>query len=100
MLLLILKDGGWFDAPLEPSGAAVGHIVEAGRTMKFGKSMLIGLLFSLLISCRGVSNFSVLLAPEVVLHNGKIVERGKHTELLVKEGLYHKMFMMQQGTML
>jgi ABC-type multidrug transport system, ATPase and permease components len=34
----------------------------------------------------------------LVLHNGKIVERGTHTELLVKEGLYHKMFMMQQGT--
>ncbi|OLN29383.1 ABC transporter, ATP-binding and permease protein [Desulfosporosinus metallidurans] len=35
----------------------------------------------------------------LVLHNGKIVERGTHTELLVKEGLYHKMFTMQQGTM-
>ena len=34
----------------------------------------------------------------LVLHNGKIVERGTHAELLVKEGLYHKMFMMQQGT--
>ena len=35
----------------------------------------------------------------LVLHNGRIVERGTHTELLIKEGLYHKMFMMQQGTM-
>lgn len=34
----------------------------------------------------------------LVLHHGKIIERGTHTELLVKEGLYHKMFMMQQGT--
>lgn len=33
----------------------------------------------------------------LVLHNGEIVERGTHTELLVKEGLYQKMFMMQQG---
>jgi ATP-binding cassette subfamily B protein len=35
----------------------------------------------------------------LLLHSGKIVERGTHTELLLKEGLYHKMFMMQQGTM-
>jgi len=35
----------------------------------------------------------------LVLHNGKIVERGTHTELLLKEGLYHKMFMIQQGAM-
>ncbi|HBW37338.1 ABC transporter ATP-binding protein [Desulfosporosinus sp. BICA1-9] len=35
----------------------------------------------------------------LVLHNGKIVERGTHTELLVNEGIYHKMFMMQQGAM-
>ncbi|HBV87373.1 MAG TPA: multidrug ABC transporter ATP-binding protein [Desulfosporosinus sp.] len=34
----------------------------------------------------------------LVLHNGMIVERGTHTELLVNEGLYQKMFMMQQGT--
>jgi len=34
----------------------------------------------------------------LVLHNGTIVERGTHLELLLKEGLYHKMFMMQQGT--
>lgn len=33
----------------------------------------------------------------LVLHNGEIVERGTHTELLAKEGLYQKMFMMQQG---
>ncbi|TGE31657.1 ABC transporter transmembrane domain-containing protein [Desulfosporosinus sp. Sb-LF] len=33
----------------------------------------------------------------LVLHNGKIIEQGTHPELLVKEGLYHKMFMMQQG---
>ncbi|MDR3600513.1 MAG: ABC transporter transmembrane domain-containing protein [Desulfosporosinus sp.] len=35
----------------------------------------------------------------LVLHNGKIVERGTHGELLLAEGLYHKMFMMQQGAM-
>jgi len=35
----------------------------------------------------------------LVLHSGKIVERGTHSELLVKEGLYHKMYLMQQGTM-
>jgi len=34
----------------------------------------------------------------LVFHSGKIVERGTHSQLLVKEGLYHKMFMMQQGT--
>lgn len=34
----------------------------------------------------------------LVLHGGKIVERGTHTELILKEGLYHKMFRMQQGT--
>jgi ATP-binding cassette subfamily B multidrug efflux pump len=34
----------------------------------------------------------------LVLHSGKIVERGTHSELLLQEGLYHKMFMMQQGT--
>lgn len=34
----------------------------------------------------------------LVLHNGKIVEQGRHSELLQKEGLYAKMFMMQQGT--
>ncbi|HWQ42168.1 MAG TPA: ABC transporter transmembrane domain-containing protein [Desulfosporosinus sp.] len=35
----------------------------------------------------------------LVLHSGRIVERGTHTELLLKEGLYHKMFMMQQGSL-
>ena len=35
----------------------------------------------------------------LVLHSGKIVERGTHAELLLTEGLYHKMFMMQQGTL-
>ena len=35
----------------------------------------------------------------LVLHSGKIVERGRHAELLLTEGLYHKMFMMQQGTL-
>ncbi len=34
----------------------------------------------------------------LVLHSGKIVERGTHVELLLKQGLYHKMFLMQQGT--
>ncbi len=33
----------------------------------------------------------------LVLHHGRIAERGKHAELLAKEGLYHKMFMLQQG---
>ncbi len=35
----------------------------------------------------------------LVLHSGIIVERGRHAELLRTEGLYHKMFMMQQGTL-
>ena len=77
MLLLIFKDGGRFDAPPEPPGAAVGQIVATGRTMKFVQSMLIGLLFTLLISCRGVSDFSVFLAPDAILHNGKIVTVNK-----------------------
>lgn len=34
----------------------------------------------------------------LVLHSGRIVERGTHAELLLKQGLYHKMFLMQQGT--
>jgi ATP-binding cassette, subfamily B, multidrug efflux pump len=34
----------------------------------------------------------------LVLHKGKIVEQGTHEELLKKEGLYHKMYLLQQGT--
>ncbi|NMA69243.1 MAG: ATP-binding cassette domain-containing protein [Desulfitobacterium sp.] len=33
----------------------------------------------------------------LVLHQGEIVERGTHQELLLKEGLYYKMFLLQQG---
>lgn len=33
----------------------------------------------------------------LVLHQGQIVERGTHQELLLKEGLYYKMFQLQQG---
>lgn len=33
----------------------------------------------------------------LVLHRGEIVERGSHQELLMKQGLYHKMYMLQQG---
>lgn len=33
----------------------------------------------------------------LVLYRGKIVERGTHAELLAKEGLYHKMYLLQQG---
>ncbi|MDQ7093467.1 ABC transporter transmembrane domain-containing protein [Desulfosporosinus sp. PR] len=33
----------------------------------------------------------------LVLHHGRIVERGSHAELLATEGLYYKMFMLQQG---
>jgi ATP-binding cassette, subfamily B, multidrug efflux pump len=33
----------------------------------------------------------------LVLHHGEIVERGTHQELLAKEGLYHKMYLLQQG---
>lgn len=33
----------------------------------------------------------------LVLHRGEIVERGNHQELLAKKGLYHKMYLMQQG---
>ncbi len=32
-----------------------------------------------------------------VLHEGEIVEMGKHEELLAKEGYYHKLVAMQQG---
>jgi len=34
----------------------------------------------------------------LVVHHGEIVERGAHQELLAKGGLYHKMFLLQQGT--
>lgn len=33
----------------------------------------------------------------LVLHQGQIVERGTHIELLAQEGLYYKMFLLQQG---
>ncbi|MBA4495728.1 ABC transporter ATP-binding protein [Paenactinomyces guangxiensis] len=31
----------------------------------------------------------------IVLHRGEIVERGTHQELLAKQGLYHKMYLLQ-----
>lgn len=33
----------------------------------------------------------------LVLHQGEIVERGTHQELLAQEGLYHKMYLLQNG---
>lgn len=33
----------------------------------------------------------------LVLHHGEIVERGTHQELLARRGLYHKMYLLQQG---
>lgn len=33
----------------------------------------------------------------LVLHHGEIVERGTHQELLAHQGLYHKMYLLQQG---
>ncbi|MBL4952754.1 ATP-binding cassette domain-containing protein [Neobacillus sp. YIM B02564] len=33
----------------------------------------------------------------LVLHKGEIVERGTHQELLAQRGLYHKMFLLQNG---
>lgn len=33
----------------------------------------------------------------LVLHQGEIVERGNHQELLSKKGLYHKMYLLQNG---
>ncbi|KPV43735.1 ABC transporter ATP-binding protein [Alicyclobacillus ferrooxydans] len=33
----------------------------------------------------------------LVLHHGEIVERGTHQELLAHRGLYHKMYLLQQG---
>jgi ATP-binding cassette subfamily B protein len=34
----------------------------------------------------------------IVLHQGEIVERGTHQELLAKRGLYHKMYLLQNGS--
>lgn len=34
----------------------------------------------------------------LVLHRGRIVERGKHQELLAKRGLYYQMYSLQLGT--
>lgn len=34
----------------------------------------------------------------LVLHQGEIVERGNHQELLAQGGLYHKMFLLQNGS--
>jgi ATP-binding cassette subfamily B multidrug efflux pump len=33
----------------------------------------------------------------LVLHQGEIVERGNHQELLTRKGLYHKMYLLQNG---
>ena len=33
----------------------------------------------------------------LVLHQGEIVERGTHMELLAQKGLYHKMYLLQNG---
>ncbi|RUL52195.1 ABC transporter ATP-binding protein [Lysinibacillus antri] len=33
----------------------------------------------------------------LVLHQGKIIERGNHQQLLVQKGLYHKMYLLQNG---
>ncbi|KGR74823.1 ABC transporter ATP-binding protein [Ureibacillus sinduriensis] len=33
----------------------------------------------------------------LVLHQGEIIERGTHQELLAKKGLYHKMYLLQNG---
>ncbi|WNS77272.1 ABC transporter transmembrane domain-containing protein [Bacillus sp. DTU_2020_1000418_1_SI_GHA_SEK_038] len=34
----------------------------------------------------------------LVLHQGEIVERGSHQELLAKQGLYHKMYLLQNSS--
>lgn len=34
----------------------------------------------------------------LVLHQGEIVERGTHQELLAEKGLYHKMYLLQNGS--
>lgn len=34
----------------------------------------------------------------LVLHQGEIVERGTHQELLALKGLYYKMFLLQNGS--
>jgi ATP-binding cassette, subfamily B, multidrug efflux pump len=33
----------------------------------------------------------------LVLHKGEIAEKGTHQELLIKKGIYHKMFLLQNG---
>lgn len=33
----------------------------------------------------------------LVLHQGEIIERGTHQQLLTKKGLYHKMYLLQNG---
>lgn len=33
----------------------------------------------------------------LVLHHGEVVERGTHQELIQQKGLYHKMYLLQQG---
>jgi len=33
----------------------------------------------------------------IVLNNGEVVEQGRHEELLLKEGLYYRLWEMQQG---
>lgn len=33
----------------------------------------------------------------LVLHQGEIIERGNHQELLAQKGLYHKMYLLQNG---
>lgn len=35
----------------------------------------------------------------LVLHLGEIVERGTHQQLLAQKGLYHKMYLLQQGAL-